>query len=78
MLIGMSIQIAIRLPEDVVARLDELVREGAGSRAAVVTTALERHFQRLLAEHDARIYRETGDYEDLEGLTRFNFVSGLD
>ncbi|HET7735604.1 MAG TPA: hypothetical protein VFK52_06495 [Nocardioidaceae bacterium] len=74
----MTTQIAIRLADDLVAQLDELVRQGAGSRAAVVTTALERHFQRLIAEHDAQIYRESGDYEDLEGLTQFNFVAGLD
>jgi predicted transcriptional regulator len=67
----MSTQIAIRLADDVVDHLDTLVREGAGSRAAVVTTALEHYFQQLLAERDARILRETGDYDDLEGMSAF-------
>ncbi|HSV38230.1 MAG TPA: ribbon-helix-helix protein, CopG family [Nocardioidaceae bacterium] len=74
----MSIQIAVRLPDDVVQHLDELVRAGAGSRAAVIETALERHFQRLLAEHDAKIYAETGDYDDLAGLGKLNYVADLD
>ena len=74
----MTTQIAVRLPDELVVRLDAIVREGAGSRAAVITTALERHFQRLLAEHDAQIYRQTGDYQDLDGLTKFNFIADLD
>ena len=69
----MSTQIAVRLPDDLVARLDRLVVEGAGSRAAVVTAALERHFQRLLAERDAEVYRETGDYDDFAELGRLAF-----
>lgn len=77
-LFGMSTQIAVRLPDEVVEHLDVLVRGGAGSRAAVITTALERHFQRLLAEQDARIYRDTGDYEELYGLTKLNFTADLD
>lgn len=64
----MSTQIAVRLPDDVVAYLDELVRGGAGSRASVVRRALLEHRQRLLAERDAEILASTGDYPDLAGL----------
>ena len=70
----MTTQIAVRLPDELVERLDMLVRDGAGSRAAVVTTALERHFRRLQAERDAQILIEQGDYEDLAGLTKFNYL----
>lgn len=70
----MSTQIAVRLPDELVERLDEVARAGAGSRAAVITTALERHLQRIRAERDAQIYLETGDYQDLVGLTAYNYV----
>ena len=64
----MSTQIAVRLPDDVVAYVDALVRDGAGSRAAVVTRALSLYQQRLSAERDARILEESGDYDDFDGL----------
>ena len=45
----MTTQIAIRLSDDMVAFIDDLVRSGdAGSRAAVVSRALERE-RRLLS-----------------------------
>ena len=46
----MSTQIAVRLPDDLVAFVDDLVRHGdAASRAAVVTQALERERRRKLS-----------------------------
>ena len=51
----MSTQIAVRLPDEMVAFLDRAVAAGeAPSRAALVTSALEREMRRLVAEHDAR------------------------
>jgi Arc/MetJ-type ribon-helix-helix transcriptional regulator len=68
-----SIQIAVRLPEGVVAFVDREVAEGrAPSRAAVVSSALEREMRRLLAERDAAILREKGPEDDLDPLVEWS------
>jgi len=65
----MSKQIAIRLPDELVAFVDEIVDSGAGrSRASVVTRALERERRRVRAERDAEILARTGPDPELEGL----------
>jgi Arc/MetJ-type ribon-helix-helix transcriptional regulator len=64
----MSTQIAVRLPDDLVEYVDALVREGAGSRAVVVTRALNLYQQQLRGEQDARILEESGDYDDFDEL----------
>jgi antitoxin MazE3 len=64
----MSTQIAVRLPDELVAYVDGLVREGAGSRAAVVARALHLYKQQLRGERDAQILEETGDYDDFDDL----------
>lgn len=65
----MSKQIAIRLQDELVAFLDRTVAEGrAPSRAALVSSALEREMRRHLAERDAEILREVGSEDDLDGL----------
>ena len=65
----MSTQIAVRLPDEVVAFLDRTVATGkASSRAALVTSALEREMRRQLAEHDAAILRRDGAADDLDDL----------
>ncbi|MDE8649982.1 hypothetical protein PXH69_34020 [Rhodococcus qingshengii] len=52
----MSTQIAVRLPEDIVAFLDSEVSGGrAKSRAQVVLRALEREQRRQLAVRDVEI-----------------------
>ncbi|WP_293315988.1 YlcI/YnfO family protein [Mycobacterium sp.] len=52
----MSTQIAVRLPDEIVAFIDDEVKaEHARSRAAVVLRALERERRRRLAERDAEI-----------------------
>ncbi len=65
----MTTQIAVRLPDDLVRYVDQLVRDGAGSRAAVLARALAMYRQHLTAERDARILEERGDYDDFDGLT---------
>jgi len=51
-----STQIAIRLPDEIVAFIDGEVRgQHARSRAAVVLRALERERRRRLADSDAEI-----------------------
>jgi len=65
----MSTQIAIRLPEEMVAFLDKAVSEGkAASRAALVGVALEREMRRQTAENDAEILRQHGPADDLDAL----------
>lgn len=56
MMLVMSTQIAVRLPEDIVAFLDSEVSGGrAKSRAQVVLRALEREQRRQLAVRDVEI-----------------------
>jgi Arc/MetJ-type ribon-helix-helix transcriptional regulator len=65
----MSKQIAVRLPEDLVAFVDGVVADGGGrSRAAVLTRALERERRRAIAARDAAILARTGDDPELGGL----------
>lgn len=73
----MSIQIAVRLPDDVVAYVDSEVAAGAPSRAAVVTRALERERRRQAAEQDVRIYAEEHP-DDLDSLAAWSAGQPLD
>lgn len=73
---GMSKQIAVRLPDELVDFIDDLVRTGQGkSRAAVVVRALERERRRAVAERDAQILAVVGDDPELAGLAEY--VAGL-
>jgi len=57
----MSKQIAVRLPDELVDFVDEVVHAGAQpSRAAVVTRALERERRRIVAERDDRLRARLG------------------
>ncbi|MPN46409.1 hypothetical protein SDC9_193995 [bioreactor metagenome] len=68
----MTVQIAIRLPEDMVAFLDKSVATGnAPSRAALVARAVEREMRRQLAEQDAAILQATGAKDDLDELVEW-------
>jgi Arc/MetJ-type ribon-helix-helix transcriptional regulator len=65
----MSRQIAVRLPDELVEFVDELVDSGKQrSRAAVVTHALERERRRLIATRDAEILAASGPDPELAGL----------
>lgn len=65
----MSTQIAVRLPDELVAFLDRTVASGkAPSRAALVTAALEREMRRQAAEADAAILAARGPADDLDDL----------
>jgi Arc/MetJ-type ribon-helix-helix transcriptional regulator len=67
----MSTQIAVRLPDEVVEFVDEIVKSGGGrSRAAVVTRALERERRRVVAMRDAEILARTGPDPELAGLAQ--------
>jgi Arc/MetJ-type ribon-helix-helix transcriptional regulator len=65
----MSKQIAVRLPDELVDFVDEVVGSGGGrSRAAVVTRALERERRRAVTARDAEILAGTGPDPELAGL----------
>ena len=65
----MSTQIAVRLPDDMVAFLDRAVSQGTvPSRAALVAVALEREMRRQAAESDAASLRQVGSHDDLDDL----------
>ena len=65
----MSTQIAVRLPDEMVAFLDRTVATGlAPSRAALVAAALEREMRRQAAEQDVHVLREDGPADDLDDL----------
>jgi len=61
---GMSKQIAVRLADDLVDFIDQVVHEGRGrSRADVVSQAVERERRRAVAERDAAILASPGPDE---------------
>jgi Arc/MetJ-type ribon-helix-helix transcriptional regulator len=67
-----SIQIAVRLPDDTVHQLDELVAAGEGpSRASVIERALAREFRRLIAAKDAAILAKAGFDPDMDRLAEY-------
>jgi Arc/MetJ-type ribon-helix-helix transcriptional regulator len=75
----MSTQIAVRLPDDLVAFLDELVSHGdAASRAAVVSRALERERRRTVAERDAAILASARRDKDLDSLAEYAAATSMD
>ena len=68
----MSKQIAVRLPDDVVAFIDALVHSGdAPSRAAVVSSALDRERRRRVAANDAAILAKAGTDRDMDRLAEY-------
>lgn len=77
---GMSKQIAVRLPEDLVAFLDGLVAHGhASSRAAAVARAVERERRHEVAARDAAILAHTKhDADDLDDLAEFAAGTPMD
>ena len=75
----MSIQIAVRLPDDMVKFVDRLVAEGqATSRASVIERALAREFRRLIAARDAAILAEAGPDADMDDLADYAARAPLD
>lgn len=69
---GMSTQIAVRLPDDMVRFVDQLVETGRGSsRAAVITRALDRERRHEMAVQDAAIYAESGEDSEMADLVRY-------
>lgn len=69
----MTIQITVRLPDEDVAYIDELVGDGeAPSRAAVVAASLKRDRRRRAAERDLAVILASAtdpDPDDLDALS---------
>ncbi len=77
--LGMSRQIAVRLDDDLVEFVDEIVGSGRQpSRAAVVARALERERRRMVAVHDAEILAASGPDPELVGLAEHAVSTPLD
>lgn len=75
----MSKQIAVRLADDLVEFVDELVGTGRQrSRAAVVTRALKRERRRVVAARDAEILARSGPDPELAGLAEHSAGLALD
>jgi metal-responsive CopG/Arc/MetJ family transcriptional regulator len=66
----MSTQIAVRLPDELVAELDSIVRSGQEpSRASIVEQALLRELKRRGWAKEVEVLIAHGStYEDLDGL----------
>ncbi len=68
----MTVQIAVRLADDMVEFIDSLVSNGdAASRTAVVSKALDRERRRQIAERDVEILAKTRYGSELDSLAEF-------
>lgn len=71
----MSTQIAVRLADDTVSRMDAVVAAGdVANRTELVSVAIQRELRRRAAERDAEVLRANGAGDDLDGLV--DWVSG--
>lgn len=64
----MTTQIAIRLPDDVITRLDALVPDVHESRSEAVRRSIELYLYRLACERDAERYEHEPLTSDELGL----------
>jgi antitoxin MazE3 len=68
----MSKRIALRLPEELVELVDDIVRSGSQrSRSAVVARALERERRRAIAARDVEILARSVPDPELGGLAEY-------
>ncbi len=68
----MTIQVTVRLPDDLVEFVDGQVKaDRAKSRADLVARALRREQRRVEELHDAEIYAATEPDEDMDRLARW-------
>ncbi len=61
----MSVQMTIRVDDDLAAFIDQATKAGEGSRADVINRVIKREIRRRAAAHDAQIYASSAD-PDLE------------
>ena len=68
----MTTQITVRLDDDLVEFVDQLVRDGKEkSRASAVSRAIQRERRREAAERDARILADLRHPDDLDSLVDY-------
>jgi len=58
---GMSVQMTIRVDDNLAAFVDQAANAGEGSRADVINRAIKREIRRRAAERDAQIYASQQD-----------------
>jgi len=76
---GMSKQLTVRLPDDLVDFIDQRVEHGgAASRAAVVAAAVERERRREIAARDVAILTRSSSPDELDDLADFATHVALD
>lgn len=61
----MSVQMTIRVDDDLATFIDQAARAGEGSRADIINRAIKREIRRRAAQQDAQIYAADTDL-DLE------------
>jgi Arc/MetJ-type ribon-helix-helix transcriptional regulator len=61
----MTVQMTIRVDDDLAAFIDQAAKAGEGSRADVINRAIKREMRRRAAQRDALIYASSSDL-DLE------------
>lgn len=64
----MSVQMTVRIPDELAQFIDQQVSEGARSRADVIARALKAEQRRLRAQHDAAVYAREGEDPELVEL----------
>ena len=75
----MSKQIAVRLPDDLVDFMDDLVAQGRElSRATIVLRALKRERRRLGTLHDIEILKHLGPDADMDSLAAYSARQPID
>lgn len=57
----MSVQMTIRIENELAAFVDQAAQAGEGSRADVINRALRHEIRRRAAQRDAQIYASTSD-----------------
>lgn len=59
----MSVQMTIRVDDDLATFIDQAAKAGEGSRADVINRAIRREIRRRAAQRDAQIYASGTDSE---------------
>jgi Arc/MetJ-type ribon-helix-helix transcriptional regulator len=59
--LGMTVQMTIRVDDELAAFVDQAAQAGEGSRADVINRAIRRELRRRAAGQDAQIYAATSD-----------------
>ena len=74
----MSTSVPVRLNDDELSTLDELVRQGlAANRSDAIKRAIDRDRRRLAALRDAEIYAQQGEDGDLTAFTTASATTAL-